>query len=189
MVDLIHVKGLSALQALLDTLPVKIEKNIMRGALRAGAKPVAEAARNGIHSVHGDLAKSIRVTTRVKNGTVIASVSTKGLKIANKALWVEYGTKPHYISVQQSEKPTYTTRRGQTRTVSMTTINRNSLKIGSNFVGPTVHHPGAQQKPYMRPALDNNAQGAVVATGEYIKNRLATKEGLDTSGIMIEGDT
>ena len=70
MGELIHVKGLSALQALLDTLPVKMEKNIMRGALRAGAKPVAEAARNGIHSVHGDLAKSIRVTTRVKNGTV-----------------------------------------------------------------------------------------------------------------------
>ena len=40
----------------------------------------------------------------------------------------------------------------------------------------------------MRPALDSQATRAVVAAGEYIKRRLATKHGLDTSGVMIEGD-
>ena len=41
----IRVKGLAELQDFLDKLPQKIETNIMRGALRAGAKPVLEAAK------------------------------------------------------------------------------------------------------------------------------------------------
>jgi hypothetical protein len=40
----------------------------------------------------------------------------------------------------------------------------------------------------MRPALDQQAQAAVIATAEYMKNRLATKEGLDTADIVIAGD-
>lgn len=40
----------------------------------------------------------------------------------------------------------------------------------------------------MRPALDSNITAAVVAAGNYVKSRLATKQGLDTSHIMVEGD-
>jgi hypothetical protein len=40
----------------------------------------------------------------------------------------------------------------------------------------------------MRPALDAQASAAVVAAAEYMKDRLATKHGLDTSDVVIEGD-
>jgi len=47
-------------------------------------------------------------------------------------------------------------------------------------------HPGVMPKPFMRPALDAQSGAAVLAVGEYIKKRLATKNGLDTSEINIE---
>jgi hypothetical protein len=40
----------------------------------------------------------------------------------------------------------------------------------------------------MRPALDGQSSAAVVAAGEYIKKRLATKHGLDTADINIEAE-
>jgi len=36
-----------------------------------------------------------------------------------------------------------------------------------------VEHPGAEQRPFMRPALDSASQAAVQATADYIRNRLA----------------
>ena len=37
----------------------------------------------------------------------------------------------------------------------------------------------------MRPAIDSQAQNAILAAGEYIKKRLSTKHGLDTAEIEI----
>ena len=44
MID-IKVTGLAELQKVLDTLPEKIERNILRGALNAGAKPLLNVAK------------------------------------------------------------------------------------------------------------------------------------------------
>ncbi|MBK7493597.1 MAG: hypothetical protein IPI17_17935 [Nitrosomonas sp.] len=49
-----------------------------------------------------------------------------------------------------------------------------------------ISHPGVSPRPFMRPALDANAEAAIVGAGEYIKKRLAKKNGLDTAGIEIE---
>jgi len=51
-----------------------------------------------------------------------------------------------------------------------------------------VQHPGSRPKPFMRPALDGRAQDAVVAAAQYMKRRLATKNGLDTSSVEIEAE-
>ena len=71
---------------------------------------------------------------------------------------------------------------------SMRTINRRVLKIGNNFVGPVVQHPGIAPRPFMRPALDGQGKNAIVATGEYVKKRLAKKHGLDTADIAVEAE-
>lgn len=161
MSDDVHVKGLSELQAFLDQLPVKLEKNVMRGALRAGAVVIADAARVSVHKVSGATAKSIKVGTKVKGGRVIAYVRAKSFK----ARYLEYGTRPHFIAARNAE----------------------ALSIGG-ILRTGVEHPGARPFPFMRPALDTRTRQAMVAVGEYIKNRLATKHGLDTAGIAIDGD-
>lgn len=166
----IKTKGLADLQKILSQLPDKIEANIMRGALRAGLAPVRDAAKNNVESVSGELASTIRVSTKLdrRNRKVVASLKAGATK-TKKVFWahfVEYGTRPHKISGRVKDS-------GRKR----------SLRIGDRYVGSTVEHPGAKPKPFMRPALDDKAGAAVTAAAEYIKKRLATKHGIDTPDI------
>ena len=185
-----HVKGLAELQKFLDQLAPKMEANVMRGALRAGMNVIKAAAQANVHSVSGKLAAGLKVGTRSSRGTVRARLRASG-EHDYIAVMVEYGTRAHFISVQESEKPINlraSVRQGRLVRASMTTINRNSLMIGSRFVGPTVYHPGARPRAFMRPALDSQAPSAVQQAAAYIRERLATKHGLDTSGVVLEGD-
>ena len=186
MTEIIKTKGMAELQKMLDTLPAKIERNILRGAMKAAAKPVLAAAKQGAAVVSGELRDSLRPTDGVKKNNkaqVYAAVKTD----AFYARFVEFGTDSHLIKVSDSDKPTRMTRRGM-KQYSMKTINKmvknGSLLIGGNLVGPIVSHPGAKPHPFMRPALDAQANAAVRAAGEYIKKRL-TKKGLDTSGVDV----
>ncbi len=187
MSDTIHVKGLADLQKLLNTLPPKIEANVMRGALRAGMRKVKDKARININSQDGDLARALKVSTSLRNGIVKSVLAAQGFE-GYKAMWVEYGTNPHLISVQAEERginARLSTKRGKVVRNSMSTVNRSSLQIGGQFVGPTVFHPGARPFPFMRPALDETSRQALVAVGNYIKTRLSSKHGIDTTHIEL----
>ena len=162
MADSMHVTGLSDLQQFLDTLTPKLEANIMRGALRAGMKPVQTDAKARVEVVSGQLRDGLKISTRIKGGTVMARLRATG-KHAYVAHWVEFGTAPHYIKPKKAK----------------------ALAVAGGF-SEVVHHPGARPYPFMRPALDSQAQNGVVAAAEYMKKRLATKEGLDTADIDIE---
>lgn len=164
MADSEHVKGLDELQKMLDQVTPKIEANIMRGALRAGMVIVKPIAQANIHSVSGELAAGLKVGTRRRGHTVTSNIKATGPH-AHVAHLVEFGTRPHNISAKA-----------------------NGWLSFLNIFRLSVQHPGTKPRPFMRPALDGQATAAVVAAGNYMKNRLATKEGLDTSHITIEGD-
>jgi HK97 gp10 family phage protein len=157
----VRIKGLSELQGFLDALPAKIEMNVMRGALRAGVKPVLEEIRTTAPVDSGALRDSMKVSTSARSGVVRASVRTKLFY----ARFIEYGAAAHRIV----GKP------------------HGALRFGDTMV-QSVDHPGIAPRPFMRPALDTQAQAAVVATGEYIKKRLASRHGLDTADVTIEAD-
>ena len=162
MADSAHVNGLDQLQKMLDTVTPKLEQNIMRGALRSGMNQVKPIAQAKVNSVSGELARSLKVGTRARGGTVTASLKAKGK--AFYARFVEYGTAAHVIAGK----------------------NGGWLNFGGVF-RRSVNHPGARAKPFLRPALDSQAQAALLATGEYVRARL-TKEGLDTSHVFLDGD-
>lgn len=165
MNDLVHVKGLADLQKFLDQLPAKVEKNVLRGALRAGMNEIKPAAQAGVHPVSGILAKGLKVSVDAKGGRVTAKLKATG-KHAFIAHMLEFtGAVAHWIKPKDKK----------------------ALEIGGRAV-IAAHHPGFHAKPFMRPALDGQARAAVVAAAEYMKNRLATKNGLDTSDINIEAD-
>lgn len=166
MSEFVHVKGLSELNALLQSLPVKIEKNILRGAVRAGAKIVLPTAQQNIHKVSGELAKGLKIGTRAKGNKVTGYIKTSG-KHGYLGHFLEFAVKPHSIKAK----------------------GRGWLSFGGIF-RRAIEHPGwAKGKhAFMRPALDQQASAATVAAGNYIKQRLASKQGLDTSYIMVEGD-
>lgn len=164
MSDLVHVKGLSELQRFLDQLPGKTTP-IVRSGLRAAANVVRAAAQANVPVESGDLRDSLDakrgLSTSSRGGIIIAKARTKVFY----AKFVEYGTRPHTISARDG----------------------GFLQFGSTF-RRSVEHPGiVNPRPFMRPALDENAQAAVIAAGEQIKKRL-TKAGIDASEVLLEGD-
>lgn len=180
MADEEVIRGGRELGQFLQGLPVKVEKNIMRAALRAGAAVIREEARNNVPVDDGLLRKSVRVSTSSKRGVVTATIKA-GNAQAFYAHMVEYGTKPHLIKVREEDRPInyrLTQKRGVLTRVSIKTMNRHALRIGNHFVGASVHHPGATPKPFMRPALDSKSTAAVQAVSDKIRERL-TKEGID----------
>ncbi|MGQ5524257.1 HK97-gp10 family putative phage morphogenesis protein [Chitinimonas sp. PSY-7] len=156
---------LARIDEVLKQLPARVEANILRGALRAGAEVIAEDARNRVVHVSGDLADSVRVSARVyrRAGKVVVSIKAgsqagKGRKNVYYANMVEFGTRRHEI------KPKY----------------RRSLFV-AGVMRQLVRHPGAKAKPFMRPALDTKAQAALTVASDYLRARLPkalTKAGL-----------
>lgn len=169
-----NLVGARDLDRLLQTLPAKVEKNILRASLRAGAVVFLAEVKQRIPAVSGDLRKSARVTTRQGRGQVSASVKV-GNKKAYYAQMVEFGTRPHVISVTDVDRGI---NRRTGRQISISTVNR-SLRLGGTLIGPSVKHPGSRPHPYARPAADAAAPAAIAAIQAKIRERL-TAEGLNT---------
>lgn len=148
------VTGLADLQAQLEKLPVNIEKKLLRGALRAGQKVVLQRALSNIHSVSGDLADSLRISTSLRGSTARAIVKAGNAK-AFYAHMVEFGTDAHIIEPK----------------------NGKAIALGGRDYSK-LEHPGAKMHPFMRPALDAAATDnseAFQAVGKYLQGRI-TKE-------------
>ncbi len=148
------ITGGRELDAFLQTLSVKVEKNIMRSALRAGANVFKDDVKANIPVESGDLRATVRVSTQAKSGTVTASLKVGGKK-AFYWHFVEFGTAAHRIGPK----------------------NAKALALSGVVVG-FVHHPGARPKPFMRPAFDNKAGAAIDAVATQIRARL-TLEGIN----------
>jgi len=89
--DEMKIEGLAELHQVLQGLPAKIERNIMRGALRAGTKIIKDQAVLGVPVDEGNLKKSIRIKTSSKRGVVRATVAA-GKDEVVYASYVEFGT-------------------------------------------------------------------------------------------------
>lgn len=174
------LKGGNGLQAFLASLPANLERNVLRGALKAGADEIAEGAREGCRSA--EVREAIQTTSRLEKGLVTAKVQTKG-EGAYLAPWLEYGTDPHFISVDEAYRGGRTVGRINRLERAATTEGRDgpsrTLIINGKPVGSTVHHPGAKPYPFMRPAVATREAAAIAAVGEHIRAKL-TKTGLSS---------
>lgn len=149
----LEVKGLVDLQRALQDLPVKIERNVMRGAVNAGGQVFRKEARANVPVKSGDLRNSIRVSVRVsaKAGVIDGTVKA-GDRKAFYAHMVEFGTQRHVIKARKG----------------------GMLNINGRLVSQ-VDHPGARAKPFMRPAFDKAGQASIKAFADYIRKRLPTE--------------
>jgi hypothetical protein len=181
------LKGGPELMAFLETLPEKLARNVLRGALRAAAQEVAPEAK--ALAIDSQVKEAVGVSTGTRPGLVYSKVRLKGPG-SYKGLWLEWGTLPHLISIRDDVRPTTKTRNGSVRW-SVKAVNkavkRGSLEINGKFVGAVVHHPGARPHPFMRPALDAKAEQAIAAAANYIKSRL-TAQGLNAPDVSIAED-
>lgn len=165
-----NINGGAALDALLASLPVKMETNVMRSALRAGAAVYLAQVKQNIPVLDGVLQRSARITTRKsKTGQVSASVKVGGenKKTGESAFYahmVEFGTRPHVIAPRAG-----------------------GLQINGQFVGGAVEHPGSRPRPFMRPAADAQFSAAVAAVQKKVRDRLRA-QGLDVPDPPLPGE-
>lgn len=161
MAQNINIKGGKELQALLNTLPAKVEKSILRGAMRAGAIVLLNEAKNNVPLESGDLRDTLRVSTNARRGRVTASVKAGNKKIFYSR-FVEYGTGAHSISASG-----------------------NGLLSFGGLFAKKVDVSGIRAKPFLRPALDTKANEAIEKAGQYIKARL-NKQGLNAPALEVD---
>lgn len=157
----VQIKGFAELQKALETLPAKIEANIMRGALRAGAVVIKKEIAQNVPVQTATLKQGLKIKTRNKKGFVTATIRTAG-KHGFVARFLEFGVATHEIKAKDGS----------------------SLFFGSIFVDK-VTHPGISPKPFMRPAFDRSTNEAIQAVGKYIGKRL-TKQGIETPDIEVD---
>jgi len=172
-----RLTGRSDLNSFMVQFPEKLLPNILRPALRAGAEEFAEGAREACRSEA--VRASIKVTTRMANGTLTATIAPQG-KAVSLAWWLEFGTDPHFITVDGDQRDGRTVRRINKAE------NHGSLMIGGKFVGSTVYHPGARPYPFMRPSADTRRGAAIAAISATISMRLS-KAGL-SAPVASEAD-
>ena len=151
-----QLKGAAELQKFLDQLAPKLEANVLRGGLRAGAKISEAAVKDAINEHTGALKASVKTKTSNRKGVVTATVSV-GDKKAWYARFYEFGTAPHEIKAK-GEK---------------------SMFIGGLF-RRLINHPGAtSSKGKIRAALDSVQAASAARVVAYIKDRLRSKHGLE----------
>lgn len=199
------VEGLKELNARLQQLPVKMEKKILRNALRAGAVVMRDDAKARVRRKYGLLAKSLRVSTDGRKGKVEANVKAGGRK--TKAFYghiLEFGAGSRYTgSGSKSKRRKYVIEpRKDARTIITRTFTKKGklkkVELGKAapvkmlripMVGPTrdgkglfafrkrVLHPGAKANPFMRPALQAKGKQAIDTFAANVRRNLiqATK--------------
>lgn len=159
-----NVQGLKELQNMLEQLPIRIEKNIMRGALRAGANVMRNAARQEAPVDDGTLKKSIKTTSpNIKKGDVTVRVETD----LYYARMIEFGTASYYTGNGRTV--------GKHYKIPKLTKGKRRLKKALNFGGVMVNsavHPGIKPQPFMRRAFDGSSSEAVAAFAQYVATRL-----------------
>lgn len=161
----IAVQGLAELDALLKSLPARVEANVLRGAVRAGQKVVADRAAALAPQDTGALRRSVRVRTdfrAVRRGFVRADV-VAGDKTAWYAHLLEFGTGQHYKGPGSgSKRAAYTIK---------PTRREGALYFGGT-IRKAVTHPGIRPQPFMTPAAEMLAGPGLDAFVAYVQRRL-----------------
>jgi len=163
------VKGRSEVKRYLAQLPEEIERKLLRGAARAGGKVIMDEIAEETPS--DDVRDNLRMRSQAGDGRIVVKIDVKPGWARSVAIWLEYGTDPHFITVDDSQRQGMTANR----------INKlgkaGTLVIAGKPVGATVHHPGARPHPTFRPALDRKEAEAVAAAQSYINSRV-TRSGI-----------
>jgi hypothetical protein len=131
------------------------------------------------------IADSVKVRVKLSEGTVRARVLLKGPG-AYVGRWLEYGTDPHFISVDPALRGGRTARRTNAQIADGNGDLKATLLINGKPVGTSVYHPGARRHPFMRPASDTQESAAIAAAQSYIHAHV-TRRGI-VAAAEPEGD-
>jgi len=165
-------RGGAAVRRYIEQLPAELERTVLRGAARAGGKVLVDGAKE--RSISSDVDDAIVMKRRSEPGRITVTITVEKGWARSVANWLEYGTDPHFIAVDDSQRAGMSVGRVNKMTKD------GSLVIGGQFVGSTVHHPGARPHPFLRPTLDIDGSKAVAEAQNFI-NAHVTRSGIIAS--------
>ena len=160
------IDGLAELDKELKQFPMRVQKNVLRGAVRAGSGVIVKEARRLAPKETGDLRRSIntrnpRIEGKLVIGGLRAGGKQKGKPNVFYAQMIEFGTKAHVIKPHK--------KRGK-KAITF-----------DNGVFSSANHPGIRPQPFMRTAMDLTTQDALHKVAQYIRERMQ-KERLKNAG-------
>jgi hypothetical protein len=171
------VRGKAEVKRFMAETPAQLVK-VLRGAGRAGAKVVSEEIKERTPSE--DVRENLRTRTKQDDGRIVVKIDIKPGWARSLGTWLEYGTAPHLISVDESQRQGMSI--GRINRLANSPDSSHSLVIGGKFVGTTVFHPGARPHPSFRPALDTKEAEAFAAAQSYINSHVKP------SGIVVPAE-
>lgn len=168
------VEGLADLNKVLETLPQNIERNVIRGALRAGLNVMRGIARDRVPVRTGALKKSIKVkAARSKKKGRVALNLVAGDQDAWYAHIVEFGSGSFYEGTgRKSKRRPYEIRALQRAGRTGPAIGKKALTVGPEILRASALHPGIHPVGFMRAAADAGSQKAVDEFIAYLRKRL-----------------
>lgn len=137
---------------------------VLRGAGRAAGEVIADEAK--LRSRSQAVREDIVVTSKVDGDRVVVRITVRPGWARSVAIWLEYGTAAHFISVDDSQ------RQGMSVGAVNRTTAKGTLVVNGRPVGKTVWHPGAQPFPFLRPAFDTKIEEAFRVGQAYIRARV-----------------
>ena len=163
----VSILGLKELDEILKSLPAKIEKNVMRGAMRAGLNEIRSEAKlqlgAGGHVKTGALQRSVKVSFARKSEKLgwVRGYVKSGDKKAWYAHLIEFGSGSFYSGKGESKRAPY----------EIKPKNRKSLFF-AGLMKDLVIHPGIKPSPFMRTAFDSKSAASIKAFADYMRKRL-----------------
>lgn len=148
----VRIEGLDALRRKLATLPLRVERNVMRRAVAAGAAVIRDEARTRAPVYHGDVAKG-----HPPPGTLKKAIWQKFIPEASRN-----GRTVFYVGV----------RRGKLRQqIGKSQSNQDAyywwfVEFGTSKMAA---------KPFLRPAFDSRKEQATTAIAAQISQGIATE--------------
>lgn len=148
----VKINGMDDLLKALERFPARFQKNVVKGAVRAGASGISKEAKKNVHVKYGALKKSIGLTQRkTRSKTMIGFAISPRKDILVKAL-VEQGL------------------------IKKWSVSKNTGFRSSNYdnyggyveVGNS-HMPAY---PYLRPAYENMGPESIRLAREYMAKRM-----------------
>lgn len=167
-------RGSSDVKRFMAALPEELRSKVLKGAARAAGNVVAEEARE--RSISQDVRAGVVVDKAEEKGSrIVVQVTVKGSWARSVGFWLEYGTSPHFISVDPALSGGRTAARVNAVVAGGLSDLKQTLVINGKPVGATVYHPGAQPHPFLRPALDLKQADAIAAAQRFIDARVSRK--------------
>ena len=172
MAELVNVKGLKELQESMKALSANVSKNVLRGAVNAGARVIRDQARANAPVLHA------AIPSHQPPGTLKRSIVASFIRERSSQTQSMY-----YVTVRQGKKYRG---QGKRQTMSQDAYYGAWVELGHYFVGHKSQnatwskHRKAQHSrgiyvpphPYLRPAFDAKKQDSVEAMRRYLMDRI-----------------